>query len=72
MGRDNVGKGGRVFSNMYKGHMDKTKGGKIMGRKWVWWGLGEMVGGKWTQLYLTIKKYSKEKIYTKIQLINKP
>ena len=26
MGGDNGGKGGRVFRNSYKGHMDKTKG----------------------------------------------
>ena len=27
VGGDNGGKGGRVFRNMYKGHMDKTKEG---------------------------------------------
>ena len=27
VGRDNRGKGERVFRNMYKGHMDKTKVG---------------------------------------------
>ena len=32
------GKGGRVFRNMYKGHMDKTKGGRIKGGKWGWLG----------------------------------
>ena len=25
------GRRGRVFRNMYKGHMDKTKGGRIKG-----------------------------------------
>ena len=28
---DNGGKGGRVFRNMYKGHMDKAKGARIKG-----------------------------------------
>ena len=28
------GKGGRVFRNMYEGHNDKTKGGRIKGGKW--------------------------------------
>ena len=27
VGGDNGGQGGRVFRNMYKGHMDKTKEG---------------------------------------------
>ena len=27
MGRDNGGKGGRIFRNNYKGHMDKAKRG---------------------------------------------
>ena len=36
------GKGGRVFRNIYKGHMDKTKGGnRIKGGKWGWLGWGE-------------------------------
>ena len=46
------GKEGRVFRNMYLGHLDKTKKGSDQG-----WGVGmakvgEMVGGKWRQLYL--------------------
>ena len=41
MGGVNGGKGGRVLRNMYKGHMDKTKGGKIEGRKQGWVGWGE-------------------------------
>ena len=34
------GKGRRVFSNDYKGHMDKTNGGLIKGGTWGWleWG----------------------------------
>ena len=32
VGGDNGGRGGRVFRNNYKGHMDKTKGG------WLGWG----------------------------------
>ena len=39
------GKGGRVFRNMYKGHMDKTKGGRIKGGKWGWLGLVGVVRG---------------------------
>ena len=41
---DNGEKGGRVVRNMYKGHLDKTKGGRIKGGKWgqlvwvEWWG----------------------------------
>ena len=33
-------KGGGVFRNIYKGHMDKTKGGRIKGGKGGWLGLG--------------------------------
>ena len=36
-----AGKGERVFRNNYKGHMDKTKGGRIKGGKWGWLGWGE-------------------------------
>ena len=46
MGGDNGGKGGRVFRNNYKGHMDKTKGLWKQGRKvgmagveGEWWGI---------------------------------
>ena len=41
------GKGGGVFRNMYKGHMDKTKGGRIEGGRWGWLGWGRVVRGKW-------------------------
>ena len=44
-------KGGRVFRNINKRHMDKTKGkGGSKGGRWVWLGLGGVVGGKWRQL----------------------
>ena len=37
--------GVRVFRNNYKGHMDKTKGvGGSKGGRWVWLGLGVVVG----------------------------
>ena len=48
--------GGRVFRNNYKGHRDKTtSGGWGQGRgskggKWVWLGLGGVVGDKCRQL----------------------
>ena len=32
--------GRRVFRNIYKGHMDKTKGGRIKGGKWRGLGWG--------------------------------
>ena len=38
-------KGGRVFRNNYKGHMDKTKGGRSKGGRWVWLGFGRSGGG---------------------------
>ena len=41
------GRRGRVFRNMYKGHMDKTKGGRIEGGRWGWLGWGRVVRGKW-------------------------
>ena len=44
-------KGGRVFRNIYKGHMDKTKGeGGNKGGKWVWLGWGREVRKKCRQL----------------------
>ena len=54
------GRGEGSSRNMYKGHVDKVKGGKIKG------GGGKAVmgwsgGGKWRQLYLnTNKKRKKE------------
>ena len=54
------GKGGRIFRNIYKGHMDKTKGGwnQRKGGK-NGWGRGRVVGEKCRQLYLNNnKKYN--------------
>ena len=34
------GRGGRVFKNIYKRHMDKTKGVRIKGGTWGWLGSG--------------------------------
>ena len=41
------GKGGRVFRNNYKLHMDKTKGevGGMRGGRWGWPGLEGSGGG---------------------------
>ena len=62
MGGDNGGweegyqKGGSL-RNMYKGHMDKAKGGQDRG-----WEVGMAgVGGKWRQLYLNNKKKKEER-----------
>ena len=38
------GKGGMVFRNNYKGHMDKSKWGRIRGERWGWLGWGESGG----------------------------
>ena len=40
-----IGKGGRVFRNNYKGHMDKTKGGWKQGREVGMAGVGGSCGG---------------------------
>ena len=43
--------GGKVFRKYYKGHMDKTMGdGRSKEGRWVWLGLGGVVGGKSRQL----------------------
>ena len=55
----NGGKRERVFRNMYKGHMDKIKGGRIQGGKWGWLGWEGVVGGKWRQVYLNNNKIIK-------------
>ena len=49
-------KGGRVLRNIYKGHMDKTKGreGLRVG-EWGWLGWGRVEWGKW-ELYFNNKK----------------
>ena len=43
---DNVGKGRRVFRNNYKGHMDKTKAGRIRVGMWGSLESGESGGEK--------------------------
>ena len=40
------GKGGRVFRNIYRGHMDKTKKGQDQGWEVGMAGVGESRGGK--------------------------
>ena len=41
----------KINKNNYKGHMDKTKGeGKSKRGRWVWLGLGGVVGRKCGQL----------------------
>ena len=42
----------RVFRNMYKGHMDKTKERQDQGWGVGMAGVGGEIGGKWRQLYL--------------------
>ena len=55
-------KGGRVFRNNYKGHMDKIKEeGKIRGGRWEWLGSGGVVGRKCRQLYLNNNEKNKNK-----------
>ena len=56
VGGDKGGTEGRGFRNMYKGHMDNTKGGRIEGERWGWLGWGEVMWGKWRQLCLNNKK----------------
>ena len=55
------GKGGRVFRNNYKGHMDKIKGGGDQGREVGMAGVGGIVGRKCRQLYLNNNKKIKLK-----------
>ena len=50
------GKGKGFFRNIYKGHMDKTKGGRFEGRRWGWLGWGKWWGEKCRQLYLNNNK----------------
>ena len=45
---------------MYKGHMDKAKGGRIEGERWGWLGCGGVVEGKGIQLYLNNNKKRKK------------
>ena len=46
---------------MYKGHMDKAKGGRIKGGKWGWLGWGVVMGGKLRQMYLSNNKKNVKK-----------
>ena len=41
-GEDGWGKGAVSSRNMYEGHMDKAKEGRIEGRRWRWLGRGEL------------------------------
>ena len=44
VGGDNGRKDERVFRNNYKGHVDKTKVGRIRGERWGWLGSGVGAG----------------------------
>ena len=49
--------GGGVFSNYYKGYVDKTKGkGGSKGGRWIWLGWGGEVGRKCREPYLNNNK----------------
>ena len=48
---------GRVFRNIYIGHMDKTKEGSgSKGGRWIWLGWGGEVGRKCREPYLNNNK----------------
>ena len=55
------GKGGRVFRNIYKGHMDKTTVGWDQGWEVGMAGVGGVVGGKWREPDLNNNKKKCEK-----------
>ena len=56
------GEWGRVFRNIYKGYIDKTKGGLESGEGGEdGWGGGRVVGGKCRQLYLNNNKKKKKR-----------
>ena len=42
--------------DMYKGHMDKAKGGMFEGGRRGWGAGGDVAGRKWSQVYLNISK----------------
>ena len=44
--------------NMYKGHRDKTKGGRFKGRRWGWVRQEAVVGWKWRPLHLNNNYYN--------------
>ena len=50
---------------MYKGHMDKAKGGEDWGWDTGMIGVGGVVRGKWRQLYLNNNKKEREKNLSK-------
>ena len=45
VGGDNGGNRGKGFQSIFKGHMDKTKVGRIKGGKWGWLGWRGVVVG---------------------------
>ena len=47
---------GRALRNMYKGHMDKAKGGRFKGGRQGWMGWRGVLRWKWRQLYLNNNK----------------
>ena len=55
------GKGGNVFRDTYKGHMDKTKGGQDRGWEEQMARVGVVVGRKWRQPHLNNSKKIKMK-----------
>ena len=61
-------KGEGSSRNMYKGHMDKAKGGQDQGWKVGMGGVGEewWGGGKWRQLYLNNFFKKRKKINKKL------
>ena len=54
---------GSLFTDMYKGHMDKPKGGRIKVGKWGWLGWGRVVGeNRDNCTWATTKNVKKTKI----------
>ena len=53
--------------SMFKGHMDKAKGGSIKGGRWGLLGWEGVVDRKWRQLYLNNNK--KKNPYTKMSTV---
>ena len=56
-------KGGRVVRNMYKGHMDKTRGGRITVRSGDGWGGG---GSGWGKMETTVLEQQLKKRFWKL------
>ena len=57
------GKGEGFLVTRIKDTWTKPKGGRIRGGRWGWLGLGEVVRGKWRQLYLNNNKNNVKKSY---------